>query len=76
MRRVLMILWLLAVCLSNAAVFADNVEKESKTIQPSKEDLEIVKVLEELKLMNMMKDYDLIKDVEILIEEEAHEENN
>jgi len=78
MKNILFILLLLMFCFSGKIIFAEEQQKETaKTINKiSKEDMEIIKVLEVLKLMELMENMDLAKDMEILIEEDTHEDTD
>jgi len=76
MKTILLIIWFLVFGLPAGLLSADAPQKETPIPQPSKEDLEIIKMLETLKLMDIMKNYDLVNNMEILIEEDTHEDNN
>jgi hypothetical protein len=79
MKTILWIIWFLVFFLPDAMVYAkeqkNEKQKETKSFQIPKEDVEIIEVMEILKLMDMMKDYDLAKDMEILIEEDDNEDD-
>jgi hypothetical protein len=79
MKAILWILWFLVFCLPDTMVYAneqkDENNKETKSFQIPKEDVEIIEVMEILKLMDMMKNYDMVTDMEILIEEDDNEDD-
>lgn len=78
MKNIVLILFLLSCFLPERIVFAEEKqqEKTEPVIEIPKEDMEIIKVLEELKLMELMENMDLAKDMDNLIEEDTHEDTN